>query len=598
MRPLSAAGRWQRVIRRRRSLPVATAVATVWRADRRGTLVAGGLALGGALCGLGLVAASHLALRTVLDTGDGSGLVLPLLLIAVLTAASGSIGVLTGLHQRVLGERVAQAVWRSLLASCASVDLVTYESTGFLDRLERVRGNAVSRPAGVVTAVFGLAGGLLGVLVLGGALLTVAPVLVPVLAVGAVPAVLLSRRASRAEFALARRSTASMQRRGYLKSLLSHRVTAAELRAFDAAPGLLARHDAEDAAHLGRLQAHVGGRRRTALAGLVTAAVALGAAMVVVVWLATSGRIGLPGAGAAAVAARLLGGQLARVFRSLGSLVEAGPFLADLDAFLADFPARDTSGVRQTLHTGLAVRSVSFTYPGQTRPALDDVSLDVLPGRVVALVGENGSGKTTLAKVLAGLYAPASGAVCWDGRALGRDDLRASTSVLFQDFLRYQMSVTDNVAVSGGPGRTTDPDRVAAVLDRVGVGDAVRRLPHGQDTVLGVELGEGGDLSGGQWQRVALARALYRDSDLVVLDEPSAALDPRAEHELFRDVRAVLDGRAAVLVSHRWSSVRLADVIHVLHEGRVVEHGSHEELVAAGGRYAELYALQADAFGG
>ena len=595
----SAVPRPRGVVARLRALPVAEAVGIVRRADPRGTVLAGLLSLASALAGLGIVAASHLALRAVVEdrggADGGAALLLPLVLVAVLAAVSGSVGMLQGLHQRVLGERVAQEVWGRLLAACAAVDLVTYESTAFLERWDRVRSNAVGRPLTVVSAVFALTGGALGVLVLVGALVTVTPVLVPVLLVGGIPAVLLSRRASRAEFRLARASTRSVQRRGYLKSLLSHRVTAAELRAHDAAPELLRRHDLEDRAHLARLGAHVAGRRRTALLGLVVSAIALGAAMVVVVRLAADGRISLPDAGAAAVAARLLGGQLARLVRGVGQLVEAGPFLADLSSFLADHPAGGPVGVRRPMGAGLAVRGVSFTYPGQERPALDGVDLDVAPGQVVALVGENGSGKTTLAKVLAGLYAPDAGSVRWDGVPVPRADLRASTAVLFQDFLRYQLSVLDNVTISDS-GRPVDRDEVVAVLDRVGIGDGVRRLPHGLDTVLGVEVDEGGDLSGGQWQRLALARTLYRDRDLVVLDEPSAALDPRAEHELFRDVRGVLDGRAAVLISHRWSSVRLADVIHVLHEGRVVEHGSHDELVAAGGRYAELYALQADAY--
>jgi ATP-binding cassette subfamily B protein len=157
------------------------------------------------------------------------------------------------------------------------------------------------------------------------------------------------------------------------------------------------------------------------------------------------------------------------------------------------------------------------------------------------------------------------------------------------------MSVTDNVAISD-MSRPVNVEQVSKTIDRVGIADAIARLPRGLDTVLGVELEEGSDFSGGQWQRLALARALYRDAAVVILDEPSAALDPRAEHELFRDVRAVLDGRSAVLVSHRYSSVQLADVIYVMHQGRIVERGTHEELLSAKGRYAELYLLQAEAY--
>jgi ATP-binding cassette subfamily B protein len=578
------------------NLPLWGAVRTVWVADRRGTLVSAGYQVVGALSGLGLVIASQLALSAVLDDDEPvSSLILPLVLLAVTTAVSSSVGVLQTLQQRLLGERVSQHIWRELLDSCSSVDLLTYESNAFLNRLERVRGNAVSRPLSVVSGLLGLGGSLIGVVAMGASLLAIAPLLLPVLIVGGIPTILIARRASRVEFAFARRVTVFVQRRGYLKALLSHRVTAAELRAFDAAPELLRRHAQEDAGYLALLHAHVRTRRRYALAGLVAAAVSLGLALVVIVWLAATDRITLPAAGAAAIAARILAAQLSSMFRSFGSLIESAPFLQDLEGFRADHPPRRGDGVARRLRSGVVVDAVSFGYPGQTSRALEDVTIEVPRGRVVALVGENGSGKTTLAKVIAGLYAPDQGHVTWDGDALPMDDLRASCSVLFQDFLRYQMSVTDNVAISD-MSRPVNVEQVSKTIDRVGIADAIARLPRGLDTVLGVELEEGSDFSGGQWQRLALARALYRDAAVVILDEPSAALDPRAEHELFRDVRAVLDGRSAVLVSHRYSSVQLADVIYVMHQGRIVERGTHEELLSAKGRYAELYLLQAEAY--
>ncbi|MDQ1725172.1 MAG: ATP-binding cassette, subfamily bacterial, partial [Frankiaceae bacterium] len=248
------------------------------------------------------------------------------------------------------------------------------------------------------------------------------------------------------------------------------------------------------------------------------------------------------------------------------------------------------------------VRGVSYRYPGAAADALSGVDLHIPAGQIVALVGENGSGKTTLAKVVSGLYAPTSGTVSWDGAVVSTDDralLRASTAVIFQDFVRYHLTLRDNVALGDaerlmGPDPRLDDD-VRNALALAGA-TFVDGLPKGLDTILSREYSGGIDLSGGQWQRVALARALFRASPLVVLDEPSAALDPRAEHELFADVRRLVTGRAALFVSHRYGNLHLADQIYVMQAGRVVERGSHEELLAAGGVYSSLYRLQADAY--
>ena len=244
------------------------------------------------------------------------------------------------------------------------------------------------------------------------------------------------------------------------------------------------------------------------------------------------------------------------------------------------------------------IDGVSFAYPTAKESALRNVSLNIHAGEIVALVGENGSGKTTLAKLLAGLYRPTSGTITWDGidiHGMDATELRTGIAAIFQDFVRFHLRAQDNV----GLGRVDAIDDLDTIREAARQADAdafLSTLPNGYDTVLGPEFEGGSDLSIGQWQRVALARAFFRQAQFVILDEPTAALDPRAEHDLFQRIRALLAGRTVLLISHRFSSVRNADRIYVLDNGRVTESGTHEELMRREGRYAELFQLQAAAY--
>ncbi|MGH3834140.1 MAG: ABC transporter ATP-binding protein [Pseudonocardiaceae bacterium] len=575
---------------------IAAAAREVFRADRMGTITAGAFQIVGAAAALGVVAAGKLAFDALLHPDRAAiGLASALLGLAFMTALSGSVGALQTQQHRLLGERVAQRVWDRLLDTTARADLLTYESAGFATALERVQHNALTRPFMVTTALLGLTGGMLGVATMSAVLIGIEPLLVPVLLAAGLPAVLLARWASRTEFAFAHRLTASYRRRNYLRQLLTQRPSAAELRAFNSTGNLRERHQILNREVTSEVRGQVRRRQLIAVLTTVGVGVALTAALLAIVELVRLGRIDLPEAGAAAIAVRLLSGQLNTMFTSVGGLLESAPFLADLDRFVSSGPPAQPPGRKRPLTDRIALRGVSFIYPARDRPAVDAVDIEIRAGEVVALVGENGSGKTTLAKIVAGLYEPATGTRHWDGGTVPASDIRASVSVIFQDFVRYQMTVRDNIVIGDGD-RPASEDAVVEAARRAGVLGAVRELPDGVDTMLGRELDEGTDISGGQWQRLALARALYRDTPLVVLDEPTAALDPRAEHELFADVRAVLDGRAALLISHRFSSTRLADRIYVMDGGRVVECGTHDELMARAGQYAELYGLQSSAY--
>jgi len=264
-------------------------------------------------------------------------------------------------------------------------------------------------------------------------------------------------------------------------------------------------------------------------------------------------------------------------------------------------PRLDVAGTRparQATTTGIRFEGVSFVYPGSDRKVLDRLDLDIVAGSSIALVGENGAGKTTLIKLLCRFYDPTEGRVTVDGvdvRELDLEDYRSRLAVIFQDFVHYQLSARDNVGF-GALASAGDEAVLRQAAARVGILEQLDALPDGWDTPLAREFG-GVDLSGGEWQRVALARAMMgqlgRDADLLVLDEPTASLDVRVENELYGHFADLSRGRTTLLVSHRFSTVRMAGRIVLLAGGRVVEDGSHESLVAAGGRYAELYEIQA-----
>lgn len=596
---LRAAARSERKSLGRLSRLVRTSLGLVWSAGRGLLVTLTVLQLLSAAALAGSVLAVQAVLNAILALGGGRGIdtvVGPILVFAALTAFTAIASAVDGQLQRVLGELVIRRMWHRMLTVATGVDLQQFESPEFYDRLNRVQTNAMVRPHQVTQGLLAMIGSLAASIGLGLALVGISPILLPLVVLGGVPVLLTSRRESKLEFDFSVAQTPRIRLRGYFILLQTGRDEAKEVRAFGLRHWLLRRFDALYTDYLAALREHAKRRMVLILLGQTGSALVLGATLLVLVWLISGGQISIGGAGAAIVAIRFLATQVQALMGGMQSIFESGLFLDDLDHFLAlGADADDRAGIDAPAgFDTLRVEDVHFRYPGSEHEALRGVDLELRNGEIVALVGENGSGKTTLTKLIGGLYSPGEGQILWDGvdtQTFGQTSLRERVTVVFQDFVRYALTANENIAV-GRIDEPPDPERIHAAARAAGAEAALAGLPQGFDTVLSRLFSGGVDISGGQWQRVALARSFYRDAPLVILDEPSSALDPRAEHELFATLRTALHGRSAMFISHRFTTVRGADRIYVLHEGKVVEQGTHDELIRKAGRYAELYELQ------
>jgi ATP-binding cassette, subfamily B, bacterial len=478
------------------------------------------------------------------------------------------------------------------------VPLAAFESSSFFDHVQRVDTNALGKPLDIVNSVVNILSGTLTIGGLGFVIATTEPIVLPMLVLSALPVYLANRAGSRLDFRFALSQVPRQRERAYVGNLMKARDAAKEVRAYQLGPVLRARWEMRYSEFISDLRRMISRRVAYTVGAAAVSAVILAATMFMLV-NSIHGPSSLTSVATALVAMRLLAAQLQSAAGGFTGLYESRLFLEDLADFLAYRPEppvqalRPAGGLEQ-----VELRDVGFTYPGAVSPSLQNISMSLSTGEIVALVGENGSGKTTLAKVLAGLHQPTQGSMLWnraDVDEIDPEQLRSRIAVVFQDYLKYEFTVTENIAF----GRTevnVDEEAVRRAARQAGADTFIETMPGQYEARLSKVYANGTDLSIGQWQRMALARAFYRDADLVILDEPTAALDPRAEQALFEKTRELFKGRTVVLISHRFSSVRSADRILVMQAGRIVESGSHEQLMDERGLYHELFTLQAEAY--
>jgi ATP-binding cassette, subfamily B, bacterial len=592
----------------RRSLwsAVGLTLRLAWQASPRAFVLVAGLTLLGALISPASVALSgHLvdlvARANVHLAALPASAIMPAAVgLGLLTAVQRVLGSLQNSHQNVFSARVSWHAETLFLRKTAQSDLVRFDDPGWHDHVARISQGLNYRPFAVTQHAMGLGSATLTALGMLGVLVSLDPVLLLLALVSVVIPLPFQRRINRRMHRFHHDDTQKGRERWYFRWLLSDTRPAKDLRAFALEQPFLDRHHrlmADHDAELARL--HRASRRIHVLTGLASGAVLA----LAYVFVARQGAAATLSAGDVTALIAAIASVTAQINGISGSLIaidEHAPFLAEYFAFLALPPSLPLHARPAALPRALDIEldGVSFTFPGRSDPALDRLSLKVAPGEMLALVGDNGAGKTTLVKLLLRFYDPQQGAVRLGGVDLREADLgelRQRIGVLFQDYTSFSLSPRQSVAV----GRTSRPADDEAVWDALRAARAepiVRRLPDGLDAVLGRMFRGGQDLSGGEWQRLALARLIFRDADIWILDEPTSSLDPEAEAAVFGELKRQLRGRIGIVISHRFSTVRIADRIAVLDQGRVRELGSHDELMAMKGRYAELFELQAQAY--
>ncbi|MBZ5565195.1 MAG: ABC transporter ATP-binding protein/permease [Acidobacteriia bacterium] len=518
-----------------------------------------------------------------------------------LAVCAGLLGRAIDYCDCLLADKFTRHVSIRVMEHASRLDLSSYEDPDFYDKLERARVQATDR-IGMIQAVGRVVQETIVAVTLSASILVFTPWILLLLIAGVLPAFLGESHFAFLGYSLSFRQTPMRRQLDYLRVLGASKESAKELKLFGLSHYLSARYAgisdeiyAQDVSLL----------NRRLWAGSLLGLLSTGAyysAYAFVIYLTVSGGLSIGTLVFLAGAISGASSNIQQVFSTFSSIADQALFLTDLLQFFAVRPrVMSKPGALpapRPVRQGFEFRNVTFAYPGTTRRVLEDLNFRLEPGQRIALVGENGQGKTTLVKLLTRLYDPTEGQILLDGidlREYDLEDLHREMAVIFQDFMRFEMTAHENISM----GKIDDINNRASVVAAARKSRAaavIERLPLGYGQLLGRRFEGGIDLSGGEWQMVALARAYLRDAQLLILDEPTAALDARSEREVFERFSGLTRGKMALLISHRFSTVRMADRILVLEDGRIAEEGCHSELLARGERYSKMFELQAASY--
>jgi len=483
-----------------------------------------------------------------------------------------------------------------------NVDLAYYEDSRFYDTLHRAQREAPHRPTSIVNGLIRTVQSCISLLAMVGLLLSFHWLVAVVLLAASLPGVFVKLKFSKISWKWQRERTETERKAWYRHWLITSVNHAKELRLFGLGEHFRSKY--RDLRTVLR-EEMIGIAKRRAAADLlsqIAATVLVYGSLAFIAWKAFGGLITIGGMVMYFQAFQRGLGYLKGMLGSLASLYESNLFLSNLFDFLDIEPSvidpPESESFPSPIIEGIAFDHVDFSYSSGTAKALDDVSLSIQSGEMLALVGENGSGKTTLVKLLCRLYDPSSGIIAVDGTPINEfkvEDYRKNISVIFQDYAKYHLTAGQNISL-GDIVKEPEESLVRQAAVTAGADELIVNLRDGYDTVLGRWFRGGQELSIGEWQKIALARAFIREAQIVILDEPTSALDAGAEQAVFEKFRELARGRTSIVISHRFSTVRMADRIAVMHKGSVIEQGTHQELMKADSKYREMYSIQAGAY--